>query len=375
MRLKIIYSTFLALLVFALNGLFSAFSFGPAATIGMGYTGAPGDVPDMTCIACHTDDAFGLVSVDLVSNIGTLPFEFLVEYETSMDITINAASGSPAGYGFQLIMANDLGVPLDVVYSNLGANVKQTTLANGRTYLEHNGISASNVFSFDYNIVANSDVTNIVKVHVAATAVNSNGFNSEDSGSLAFEFTLLPFELPVELINFEANPKGTGIRLDWTTETEQDNDYFGIEHSTDGINFSTIKTIAGAGTSSQRHSYTYTHNNPVNGNNYYQLRQVDFDGKETLSEIVVAKFGDASISVFPQPASTAASVYLNSSANESGTMQVYDISGRLIHSNDIQLTVGDNYLDLNCENWIAGHYVIHLQSKQIGEEAIHFLKK
>ncbi len=375
MRLKIIYSIFLSLLVFTLNGLFSAFSFGPAATIGMGYTGAPGDVPDMTCAACHGDSAFGFVNIDLVSNIGTLPFEFLPDNDVRMDITINAASGSPAGYGFQLIIANELGVPLDVVYSNLGANVKQTTLANGRTYLEHNGISTSNVFSFDYNIVTNLDLINTVKVHVAATAVNANGSNSEDSGSGAFEFTLLRFQLPVELTYFEANTKGTDIQLDWATETEQDNDYFGVEHSTDGINFSTIKTIAGAGTSSQRHSYTYTHNKPVNGNNYYQLRQVDFDGKETLSEIVVAKFEDESISVFPLPASTEATVYLHSSANESGTLQVYDISGRLVHSNDIQLTVGDNYLNLNCENWLAGHYMIQLRSKQIGEEAIHFLKR
>jgi len=371
MKLTTIYSIFFSLLAFALISLFSGYSFGPAATAGMGYTGESGE-SGTTCGTCHNADAFGAVSVDLVSNIGTLPYEFLPEVDVPMDITINAASGSPGGYGFQLIMTNSVGVPLDIIYSNLGTNVKQTTLPNGRTYLEHNGISANNVFSFDYNIVPSSNVDAVVKVYVAAVAVDANGFNSGDSGSAGFEFTLLRFELPVELTNFEATPQRTGVQLDWTTETEQNNDYFAIEHSTNGINFTSIKTIMGAGTTDERHTYTYTHRNPVNGDNYYQLRQVDFDGKGTLSEVVVAKFGSKSITAFPQPATEHATIYVNAAVNESAMLQVHDLMGRMIHAENVNLMSGENLIDMNCSQWASGHYVISISGAQLGEEVTRF---
>ena len=376
MKFKSIYFVFFSLLTISFAVLLVGYSSGPAATVQQGYTGAPGETGTV-CGTCHNADNYGAVSVDLVSNIGTLPYEYVIEYAVPMDITVNAASGSPAGYGFQLIMTNSQGVPLDVEYTNLGANVKQSTLPNGRTYVEHNGISTSNVFSFDYNILYSSELDYIVKVYVAATAVNADGFNLNDSGSNSFEFNLLPFVFPVELTKFEATPKKTSVQLDWTTETEQDNDYFALEHSADGTDFRTIKTIKGAGTSDERHSYSYTHTDPVNGNNYYRLRQVDFDGKENFSEVATAKFrikfDDAT--AFPQPASTEATVYFASLAEVPGTMEVYDISGRLIHSNIIQLMEGDNYLTVNCADWLVGHYVIYIRGERIGEEAVHFLKK
>ncbi len=372
MKLKTIYSIFFSLLGFALIGLFSGYSFGPAATVGMGYTGAPGDVQGTTCGTCHNANAFGIISVDLVSNIGTLPYEFLPEFDVRMDITINASSGSPSGYGFQLFITNSVGVPLDIAYSNLGANVKQTTLPNGRTYLEHNGISANNVFSFDYNILPSTNIDQIVKVYVAAVAVDANGFNSGDSGSNSFEFNLLRFQLPVELTNFEASSQGTSVQLDWTTETEQDNDYFAIEHSIDGINFTNIKTIEGAGTTDERQAYTYTHMNPVSGENYYRLRQVDFDGKESFSEVVVAKIERKSITAFPQPAAEHATIYVNADVNESATLQVHDFMGRMIHTENVNLVSGENLIDMNCSQWASGHYVISISGAQLGEEVARF---
>jgi len=202
--------------------------------------------------------------------------------------------------------------------------------------------------------------------------------NTGDSGSPGFVDTYTKVTLaPVTLSEFSGTLTERGIQLDWNTETEQDNDYFDLEHSTDGVDFRSIKTITGAGTTDERQTYTYTHINPANGNNYYRLRQVDFDGKESFSEIVVVKFTSKfdEVRVFPQPASSEATIYLSSPAYESGTMTVYDINGRLIHSNNIELIEGENYLNLNCANWIAGHYVIYIQGERIGEETIHFLKK
>ncbi len=376
---RTIYALFFSLLATTLIFIFTGYSGGPAASVNQGYTGAPGETGTV-CGNCHNlIGSYGFVSVDLVSNIGTLPYEYFPGIPIQMDITVNTSSGFPNGYGFQLFMTDDMDNPLDVTYTNLGTNIKQSTLTNGRVYLEHNGISASNQFSFTYEVTPQSlnDFPEPVKVYVTAVAVNGNNLNSGDSGSTSFMFDLLLFRLPVELTDFEATPHLTGVQLDWITETERNNDYFVVEHSVDGVNFLDIKTITGTGTTNERNTYAYMHTNPVEGNNYYRLRIVDFDSKETFSEIVTAKFSSKfeETTVFPQPASAEATIRLASPSNESGTMEVYDINGRLIHSNNIQLTEGENYLNLNCENWIAGHYVIDIKGKRIGEETIHFLKK
>ena len=66
MKLTTIYTIFYSLLAFSLIGLFSGYSFGPAATVGMGYTGAPGDEA-LTCGSCHSANAFGAVNISMTS--------------------------------------------------------------------------------------------------------------------------------------------------------------------------------------------------------------------------------------------------------------------------------------------------------------------
>lgn len=376
MTLRTIYTLFFSFLTITLFFLFTGYINGPATAVGQGFTGAPGETGSV-CGNCHNLlGSYGQVLIFSGSELEYTPLG-VNDYQ----FVINTTSGFPTGYGFQAtVVDNATGDPVSLDYVSLSSNLKVTTLMDGRQYVEHDGISGSNVFSFSFvtdypNPAAAPDV---IAVHFAGNAVNGDNTNNNDSGSPGFVNTYTKTILfPVALTDFKATSTQTGIQLDWATETEQDNDYFAIEHGTNGSDFNTIKTIEGAGTTDERNTYAYTHTTPVIGNNYYRLRQVDFDGKETFSEIVVEKFDSKfnEITVFPQPATTEATIYFTSLSYESGTMAVYDISGRLIHSNDIQLIEGENYLNLNCENWIAGHYVIHIRGEQIGEETIRFLKK
>jgi hypothetical protein len=88
--------------------------------------------------------------------------------------------------------------------------------------------------------------------------------------------------LPVELLDFQASLKENTALLSWTTATETDNDYFLLEHSTDGKQFSTIAIIPGVGNSSAPVDYEYTHKEMTSGNNYYRLWQYDYDGSSTI---------------------------------------------------------------------------------------------
>lgn len=78
--------------------------------------------------------------------------------------------------------------------------------------------------------------------------------------------------LPVELTSFDAE---CGL-LTWQTASERDNDYFLIEQTKDGVNWSTTAVVNGAGTTTQESSYSL--NIQSKGLTYYRLTQVDFNG-------------------------------------------------------------------------------------------------
>jgi len=110
--------------------------------------------------------------------------------------------------------------------------------------------------------------------------------------------------LPIELLYFDARPNGKVVNLHWATATEQNNDYFSIERSRDGLKFEEILRTPGAGNSSERKDYSEVDTRPLSGLSYYRLRQTDFNGESTVSQIVAVQMdGEGKdIKVFPNPA-------------------------------------------------------------------------
>ena len=89
--------------------------------------------------------------------------------------------------------------------------------------------------------------------------------------------------IPVELMSFDVKKGQKAALLTWTTASEKDNAYFNIEHSTSGIDFQTIGQVKGNGTTTTATTYNFEHQTPSVFINYYRLKQVDTDGKTTLS--------------------------------------------------------------------------------------------
>jgi hypothetical protein len=92
--------------------------------------------------------------------------------------------------------------------------------------------------------------------------------------------------LPIELLYFKGDPHITYNKLYWVTATENNNDYFNIYRSADGVYFNNIFTIKGAGNSTHNLYYEVIDRSFDPVINYYVLRQTDFDGKWKESEII-----------------------------------------------------------------------------------------
>ncbi len=109
--------------------------------------------------------------------------------------------------------------------------------------------------------------------------------------------------LPIELINFEAIPGSDGVTLKWATASELNNQYFQVESSLDGKTWTNVgKKIDGQGTKQTRTDYQTLDETPFVGTSYYRLRQIDFDGKFTFSNVVQVNFKyEVSLKLFPNP--------------------------------------------------------------------------
>ena len=167
--------------------------------------------------------------------------------------------------------------------------------------------------------------------------------------------------LPVELVGFKGISTDVGNHLTWMTVSEKNNELFEIKHSLDGINFSTVGTIGGAGTTTVDQYYEFLHETAPKGINYYRIDQIDLDGRINPTEVISVNrteaLGQIAV-VYPNPTKHAAVIEYISEFKDEVFVTVHDQSGDLIFSKQYQLKEGANQLDLPSEEWTKGVYVI-----------------
>ena len=140
--------------------------------------------------------------------------------------------------------------------------------------------------------------------------------------------------LPVEFTHFEAHAVEGGNRLDWTTAWELNADYFAVERSTDGRNYTEIGRVAAAGFSETDTKYTFTDRAPAAGLNYYRLRQVDRDAAFEWSVVRTVHNTTAprGIVVQPNPGVDRVTFRVGGSPNEPTVFDLFDGTGRLVRT-------------------------------------------
>ena len=154
------------------------------------------------------------------------------------------------------------------------------------------------------------------------------GTSTTDFGSPTFSGGTVA--LPVELSHFSVDLQGERAILRWTTQTELNNSHFDVEHSTDGISFTPVATITGAGTTQEPQQYSYRHWPGRPGLNYYRLAQYDYDGTLTYSDIVSVRFGNPEAGLRLYPTATAGPLHLewDGPSSPEDVLRILDGTGR-----------------------------------------------
>lgn len=170
-----------------------------------------------------------------------------------------------------------------------------------------------------------------------------------------------PAPLPITLLSFQAKPVGKQVQLSWTTASELNNKLFEVQHATDGLKFATIGTLNGMGTTSTTHSYEMLHTNPVNGNNFYRLAQVDYDNTKTYSKVEVVQFDAGKyIIVTPNPLHDIMHIQFVNTDNNPVVVELLNTSGQVIHRLQAPARIGQNELPLNVQHLSKGSYIVRL---------------
>lgn len=151
--------------------------------------------------------------------------------------------------------------------------------------------------------------------------------------------------LPIELTFFKARAVSNTVDLTWQTASEINNDYFTLERSRDGHEFTPIGTVPGAGNTTTKRDYKFTDYSPLNGTAFYRLRQTDYDGTTTTSEIkkvnIAADGMDHPITienVKPNPFSNEFSADYYTDRNGDVSIEIIDMQGR-VHYKGYQSSV------------------------------------
>lgn len=159
--------------------------------------------------------------------------------------------------------------------------------------------------------------------------------------------------LPIILDNFAVQQDGKRVKLVWTTESEQDNDYFMVERSADGkSNWVNIAKVKGSGTSAITHDYIAYDNLPLNGKNFFRIRQFDTDGKSRESEVRMINIiqEKSLLTIFPNP--TRGDINLAMPVfNGTITLTLTDMQGRVVHRETFKA------------NGFTVNYSLHMKAK------------
>lgn len=223
--------------------------------------------------------------------------------------------------------------------------------------------------TFDYTTPATPPVSGVnLRMRVVADQSVNSPCQTISNGQIEDYGITFPgmAPLPVTLTSYKAAPENKFSLLNWTTESEYNNDYYILEHSTDGRNFEFLDEISGQGTVNQISKYEYLHKTPIIGDNYYRLTQTDFDGTQEVlgTRVVNFKTDEVIVNIQPNPMSDQMlrTAYI-SPVDGLLELTVIGVDGKIIKQINQEILSGTTMIDLDLPGLSHGVYFLRTAMK------------
>jgi hypothetical protein len=169
--------------------------------------------------------------------------------------------------------------------------------------------------------------------------------------------------LPAVWLGFTAQAvNGNGL-LNWKTSDEINVDRYIVEHSFNGVSFSAVGSVT-ANNSTGENNYSFTDNGLAPGIHYYRIRRTDKDGNSGYSDVKSIKISTtgANVQVRPNPVIGSTLVLAVSVQQSNKTnIQVMGVDGKIIVRENVNLTAGNNLVNVNISSVPPGIYLVQVQ--------------
>ena len=319
----------------------------------------------------------GNSSTNYVQTNGTGKLKMNVANNTTVLFPVSNSSYNPVSITNNTGSSDDFSVKVyDEVYTNGLTGAVFTTPRIKRTWdiskTYANGGSGIN-FTFNWNPAEVYNVSTPMLNHYNGTDWDAQtGSSSSTANSMTYigyTGTFSPFAisnsgdpLPVTLTQFSASCATDHVELNWQTASEHNSDVYIIERSENGIDWAPIDEMKAAGNSNQTIDYSYVDYDKLRGTLYYQLQQVDMDGKTTTYGPISAACHQESleISIYPNPTDGDYSVLISSNREDTFEMYIEMANGTKVHQHTIHLKEGSNMLNMHSKDLDSGIYFIRI---------------
>lgn len=197
-----------------------------------------------------------------------------------------------------------------------------------------------------------------------SSSIDSSPTGNVDLNALTGNITGVAFgidegTLPLELVDFSVSVnENENVIISWESLTEINNDYFNVEKSYDGENWQTLARIEGAGNSYHPISYQAEDLKPFSGKSYYRLKQTDFNGQFSYSEVEEIYLKPSlkdMLKVYPNP--TNGVLTLEGPLADIDFIGFYDIYGNEIKSARV-VGKANNYISWDYSDLANGIYFL-----------------
>jgi Secretion system C-terminal sorting domain len=209
-----------------------------------------------------------------------------------------------------------------------------------------------------------------------AQPMNNIFFGGQGDGWASTYRPMGPLPITLEYFTARKNTATSSI-LNWKTSQEINTASFNIERSNDAIGFKKIGTVRAAGNSNVGIEYSFIDNNPVQGINYYRLKQIDIDGRfiyTPVRHIIFDKLDAGAVKYYPNPTNGILTVELASiNSNEIRVINICNATGAVINQLKIAASAG-NKMQIDLSKYAKGIYFIQVKTVTINSTERIILK-
>jgi hypothetical protein len=235
---------------------------------------------------------------------------------------------------------------------------------------------------FDRNVSRvtdyNSGYWNYGNTDIMATGSNPYAATRSGFNSVSL-FTITSFDLlPVTWLTLAGKNENQNNYIHWSTLTGADNNYFVIEVSDNGSNFSEIGRVSTAGNTASIHEYNFVHYNVITPIHYYRIKQVDVNGRYSYSKIIKISStasGINGITILMNPVINKPVIAIQLTKGMAGTITITDAAGRIVYKEKTKLQAGNNIIEISSFSQPAGVYLITLVDENGLKLTARFVKQ